>query len=189
MIVFVFKQKTAYEMRIRDWSSDVCSSDLRREHIGRVRGPVFDLAGDAQGRPAAIAACRVAGEFLVGEIGIIEPVAGRLNDIDALAALSGREFAAPDRRFERSGAINPRSRFFGAVIARPARREQVADGKVGARAVLEGGVCVGAGRGGGGGGVGGCAQYSFRSVRSTALPSFQFTSAAGSSALPGANSS
>src|SRR3546814_7643076 len=28
MAVFFFKQKTAYEMRISDWSSDVCSSDL-----------------------------------------------------------------------------------------------------------------------------------------------------------------
>src|SRR3546814_1318762 len=28
LIFFVFKQKTAYEMRISDWSSDVCSSDL-----------------------------------------------------------------------------------------------------------------------------------------------------------------
>src|SRR3546814_1686803 len=27
--VFLFKQKTAYEMRISDWSSDVCSSDLQ----------------------------------------------------------------------------------------------------------------------------------------------------------------
>src|SRR3546814_956850 len=27
--IFFFKQKTAYEMRISDWSSDVCSSDLR----------------------------------------------------------------------------------------------------------------------------------------------------------------
>src|SRR3546814_18347368 len=27
-IFFLFKQKTAYEMRISDWSSDVCSSDL-----------------------------------------------------------------------------------------------------------------------------------------------------------------
>src|SRR3546814_4234535 len=27
--MFFFKQKTAYEMRISDWSSDVCSSDLR----------------------------------------------------------------------------------------------------------------------------------------------------------------
>src|SRR3546814_1777242 len=29
MFFFFFKQKTAYEMRISDWSSDVCSSDLR----------------------------------------------------------------------------------------------------------------------------------------------------------------
>src|SRR3546814_2223539 len=28
LFVFFFKQKTAYEMRISDWSSDVCSSDL-----------------------------------------------------------------------------------------------------------------------------------------------------------------
>src|SRR3546814_1924737 len=28
IFVFVFKQKTAYELRISDWSSDVCSSDL-----------------------------------------------------------------------------------------------------------------------------------------------------------------
>src|SRR3546814_10574021 len=28
-VVFFFKQKTAYEMRISDWSSDVCSSDLQ----------------------------------------------------------------------------------------------------------------------------------------------------------------
>src|SRR3546814_1505659 len=43
--VFVFKQKTAYEMRISDWSSDVCSSDLvaairflgDRKHHVRVR--------------------------------------------------------------------------------------------------------------------------------------------------------
>src|SRR3546814_2902095 len=30
--VFFFKQKTAYEMRISDWSSDVCSSDLSTRH-------------------------------------------------------------------------------------------------------------------------------------------------------------
>src|SRR3546814_6935540 len=29
MVFFCFKQKTAYEMRISDWSSDVCSSDLK----------------------------------------------------------------------------------------------------------------------------------------------------------------
>src|SRR3546814_4841803 len=30
-----FKQKTAYEMRISDWSSDVCSSDLLRDPVDR----------------------------------------------------------------------------------------------------------------------------------------------------------
>src|SRR3546814_5539411 len=30
LVIFFFKQKTAYEMRISDWSSDVCSSDLQR---------------------------------------------------------------------------------------------------------------------------------------------------------------
>src|SRR3546814_8967027 len=29
IVFFFFKQKTAYELRISDWSSDVCSSDLR----------------------------------------------------------------------------------------------------------------------------------------------------------------
>src|SRR3546814_4828764 len=34
-MLFFFKQKTAYEMRISDWSSDVCSSDLvRRQALG-----------------------------------------------------------------------------------------------------------------------------------------------------------
>src|SRR3546814_8463724 len=37
VVVFFFKQKTAYEMRISDWSSDVCSSDLP----GRGRGGVL----------------------------------------------------------------------------------------------------------------------------------------------------
>src|SRR3546814_20904315 len=35
MFLFLFKQKTAYEMRISDWSSDVCSSDLAGEEHNR----------------------------------------------------------------------------------------------------------------------------------------------------------
>src|SRR3546814_13643275 len=38
--VFFFKQKTAYEMRISDWSSDVCSSDL-----GKLERQFLSLAG------------------------------------------------------------------------------------------------------------------------------------------------
>src|SRR3546814_3937466 len=50
---FFFKQKTAYEMRISDWSSDVCSSDLKkavpavvniftRTRITQTRSSLFD---------------------------------------------------------------------------------------------------------------------------------------------------
>src|SRR3546814_1567920 len=35
VIFFFFKQKTAYEMRISDWSSDVCSSDLWKAEHGQ----------------------------------------------------------------------------------------------------------------------------------------------------------
>src|SRR3546814_6069632 len=39
-VFFFFKQKTAYEMRISDWSSDVCSSDLGERHLHhRMHGP------------------------------------------------------------------------------------------------------------------------------------------------------
>src|SRR3546814_6354872 len=38
---FFFKQKTAYDMRISDWSSDVCSSDL----AGRKAWQLIDAAG------------------------------------------------------------------------------------------------------------------------------------------------
>src|SRR3546814_9839060 len=36
-VFFFFKQKTAYEMRISDWSSDVCSSDLCKEKLAAIR--------------------------------------------------------------------------------------------------------------------------------------------------------
>src|SRR3546814_4185029 len=45
---FFFKQKTAYELRISDWSSDVCSSDLVR----KVESRGFDARADG-GAPDA----------------------------------------------------------------------------------------------------------------------------------------
>src|SRR3546814_1584592 len=63
---FFFKQKTAYEMRISDWSSDVCSSDLPRRgeevanafernrrdrlierQLAHARRKMFDIGGQA----------------------------------------------------------------------------------------------------------------------------------------------
>src|SRR3546814_10507723 len=45
---FFFKQKTAYEMRISDWSSDVCSSDLQAAEAVAHRGNRNLLGGRAQ---------------------------------------------------------------------------------------------------------------------------------------------
>src|SRR3546814_9795742 len=44
-LFFFFKQKTAYEMRISDWSSDVCSSDLLRVIGGQCAAPNDDHFG------------------------------------------------------------------------------------------------------------------------------------------------
>src|SRR3546814_1495683 len=41
---FFFKQKTAYEMRISDWSSDVCSSDLGQNLVGPVDYSVASIS-------------------------------------------------------------------------------------------------------------------------------------------------
>src|SRR3546814_4024226 len=59
--VFLFKQKTAYEMRISDWSSDVCSSDLGGEggrgdqpgDRGQPRIPALVGRTEPVGKPAA----------------------------------------------------------------------------------------------------------------------------------------
>src|SRR3546814_4485435 len=61
-VFFFFKQKTAYEMRISDWSSDVCSSDLRlrtrreyglhvwNEELDRAEGDEIGKSGVEQDR-------------------------------------------------------------------------------------------------------------------------------------------
>src|SRR3546814_7545712 len=55
--VFFFKQKTAYEMRISDWSSDVCSSDLLLGVLVVAAGAAwlfFHGVGATGGEPAAM---------------------------------------------------------------------------------------------------------------------------------------
>src|SRR3546814_9786868 len=49
--VVFFKQKTAYEMRISDWSSDVCSSDLVNRMTSKARRVVRELFDHYLARP------------------------------------------------------------------------------------------------------------------------------------------
>src|SRR3546814_7400270 len=70
-LFFFFKQKTAYEMRISDWSSDVCSSDLPRR--GQGRAVVAAAGGQSRGRRGLTACGAVAAarrrRDLAGEAG------------------------------------------------------------------------------------------------------------------------
>src|SRR3546814_4765568 len=67
--VFFFKQKTAYEMRISDWSSDVCSSDLTDAAAPRaVADRVFDAFDKGGAGPLA------AWIILSGDVEQLEPV-------------------------------------------------------------------------------------------------------------------
>src|SRR3546814_7134173 len=70
-VVLFFKQKTAYEMRISDWSSDVCSSDL----LG-LEGRLGQLGDQALGEL---------------ELGVLEGGALALVDLPEVADLVGEE--------------------------------------------------------------------------------------------------
>src|SRR3546814_2063881 len=69
---FFFKQKTAYEMRISDWSSDVCSSDLLDHVLGGQRLEIQPVRGVVVGRHGL----RVAVDHDGLEAGLRERVGG-----------------------------------------------------------------------------------------------------------------
>src|SRR3546814_1199952 len=55
IVCFFDKHKTAYEMRISDWSSDVCSSDLAGSSAPTTSGPVIDCVEAANASTKAAA--------------------------------------------------------------------------------------------------------------------------------------
>src|SRR3546814_10525353 len=61
-VFFFFKQKTAYEMRISDWSSDVCSSDLHCGvfRVDRLAAMLPDIADGGGEHDVAARRARVA---------------------------------------------------------------------------------------------------------------------------------
>src|SRR3546814_1346387 len=95
---FFFKQKTAYEMRISDWSSDVCSSDLG-EPEQRIRfriaappeNPASDIIADDRAHLERMARSRT-GDPDIGEIGVA------IDDVMAVVAIFGLADARGDDR-------------------------------------------------------------------------------------------
>src|SRR3546814_9311308 len=91
-LFFVFKQKTAYESRISDWSSDVCSSDLvvgERKHVetlAALQPNSFRVAGNEKILAFHIVVqmrfdrMRVAHLFRIGPFAISEGEIRRLQD-------------------------------------------------------------------------------------------------------------
>src|SRR3546814_2509630 len=61
---FLFKQKTAYEMRISDWSSDVCSSDLIFSSTNHLKANVYSEADIDQ----MVAARKAVDDYMRGTV-------------------------------------------------------------------------------------------------------------------------
>src|SRR3546814_15706898 len=83
MCVFFFKQKTAYEMRISDWSSDVCSSDLCRLRFGVEALHPIERAG----RVGKLADAVVERALALADAAEIEPRRGETATLEGLVAL------------------------------------------------------------------------------------------------------
>src|SRR3546814_17289827 len=107
--LFFFKQKTAYEVRISDWSSDVCSSDvgmdLTVDRLGvtlAARPVLHDIGAVFRpGRVTAILGPNGAGKSTLvkamAALVAIQSGAIRLGERD-VAALAHRDRARPDER-------------------------------------------------------------------------------------------
>src|SRR3546814_4165994 len=89
---FFFKQKTAYELRISDWSSDVCSSDLDVVLARHAFGGRFHGAVDVAHRAHFLARLGRRG-FQFGAIG-----GGVVARVRPVVPLDFQRFAALDRK-------------------------------------------------------------------------------------------
>src|SRR3546814_9786173 len=117
MFVFLFKQKTAYEMRISDWSSDVCSSDLtKRQPIGggsvttlrsghRLEAPEMPTGKVAVQAPPELQPHEGAGNAMMMAI----PMLGSVGSILVVASMSGSR--SEERRVGKECVSTFRSRW------------------------------------------------------------------------------
>src|SRR3546814_10447069 len=94
---FFFKQKTAYEMRISDWSSDVCSSDLQRPVPLHDRLPPEQVAPHHGLRRTGIV--------------LILPIHDRLDELGEFVGFPGNAIRSEERRVGKECVSPCRSRW------------------------------------------------------------------------------
>src|SRR3546814_18642514 len=149
MFFFFFKQKTAYEMRISDWSSDVCSSDLaarvdavdQRAEVGHLEvdlgdaHPLEDDLGQLWSLTGRLAPLLVAVGALVGDAdgdavlpGILQQGAAALlhRGVRAVVA-AGVSAAGLGRRHVVVAARRSEERRVGKELARTVRTRRATD--------------------------------------------------------------
>src|SRR3546814_5707810 len=122
VLVFFFKQKTAYEMRISDWSSDVCSSDLgprsdRRVVIADAGVDILAVERDAQ--PVRNIPAEIEAEILC-DLLVLERVRG---GVDLRRALGDARFpavAAVEKGF--AIFVQAQTSFVAGIVADISRR-------------------------------------------------------------------
>ena len=109
----------------------------RLQSLRRMPFPRLHLADHPQRLSRAIRLRRIAGEFLVRQVGVVDEGAGRLDYIDALPPVALRQLRALDRRIQRRGEIDPRHRLPCAVVRGVSHSDEVAGSKICPRAVIE----------------------------------------------------
>src|SRR3546814_19123156 len=120
MLVFCCKQKTAYEMRISDWSSDVCSSDLADQAGPRIAAFEQVVAQDPVVGEAAVERLLECGD-------LVDPLADeRALAEQVLVHVGHRARVRIDARLAAVQARVPRARPAHPHPAAPALQESVA---------------------------------------------------------------
>src|SRR3546814_13422424 len=94
-VFFFFKQKTAYEMRISDWSSDVCSSDLVGDRI------ILSYLGDAKSEARMVALDgKPIANINLADIGSASGFGGKSSDPETFYAFSSYARPTTTYRFD-----------------------------------------------------------------------------------------
>src|SRR3546814_9349448 len=100
VFIFFFKQKTAYEMRISDWSSDVCSSDLSENTLS------FESDGQAVDALEAVLEKAVQGQ-MISDVALGAFLSGGI-DSSVVVVLMQKSAAQAVRTLDRKSACRER---------------------------------------------------------------------------------